>query len=146
MTPEEYADEIMGSEAIMWLVAGANHPDMWLTDLREMYDEWVKLGGKGYGKRHIIEEIELGAERADGWGLAPATPEEDALLDEWDEDSDYCSVCDILLADLGGSSHYHCGNCGEETGMMGCSMLYDDGEWDFACKPENANRKRKSYK
>ncbi len=50
-THAEYADLVMGSEAMMWLCAGANHQEMWLGDLRKMYDEWQRRGGKTWGKR-----------------------------------------------------------------------------------------------
>ena len=43
------AQEICDSEAFMWLMAGANHPEMHLDVLREAYDRYRELGG-GYGR------------------------------------------------------------------------------------------------
>ena len=36
------------SEALMWLMAGANHPELHLEALRPIYNEYRETGG-GYG-------------------------------------------------------------------------------------------------
>jgi hypothetical protein len=46
MTAEEWAVEMVSSEAFMWLMAGANHPEAHLDALREAYAEYKAAGGK----------------------------------------------------------------------------------------------------
>jgi hypothetical protein len=50
VTPEEWALAIVSSEAFMWLMVGANHPELHLRDLREGYREYQAAGGKAWGR------------------------------------------------------------------------------------------------
>lgn len=49
-TPEGIALKIMQSEAMMWLMVGANHPDLWIRDLRPGWDAYVAAGDKTQGR------------------------------------------------------------------------------------------------
>jgi hypothetical protein len=49
-----------------------------------------------------------------------------------DEDDD--GWCDICGEDYSGESHYHCGNCGEVTGMFGHFNPEAEG---FFCQPRD---------
>lgn len=42
----------------------------------------------------------------------------------------HCDICDQCFNE----SHYHCGNCGEETGMFG---HYDFDTHEFTCVSSN---------
>lgn len=44
------AKSICDSEAFMWLMVGANHPEAHLMALREAWKAYTDAGG-GYGKR-----------------------------------------------------------------------------------------------
>jgi hypothetical protein len=57
MTAEQYANAVLGSEQFMWLMAGANHPEAHLADLRTMYAEWQRLGGVTWGKKKSDEAV-----------------------------------------------------------------------------------------
>ena len=46
MTPEEWALAIVQSEAFMWLMVGANHPEAHLSVLRGAWDQYRAVGGK----------------------------------------------------------------------------------------------------
>ena len=48
---DRLANAILGSEAFMWLMAGANHPPAHLASLRPAYYKWLSAGGKSYGKK-----------------------------------------------------------------------------------------------
>ncbi len=43
MTKEELAKQIVESDAFMWLMAGANHPESHLNALRPAYREYKEL-------------------------------------------------------------------------------------------------------
>jgi hypothetical protein len=45
----EWAVGIVASEAFMWLMAGANHPEVHLNALREAYERYKASGGKVWG-------------------------------------------------------------------------------------------------
>lgn len=47
----EIADEILSSESFLWLMAGTNQADSHISSIRPLYEEWIKSGGKTWGKR-----------------------------------------------------------------------------------------------
>lgn len=49
-TPEEIATSVMQSEAMMWLMVGANHVESHLDILREAWAAYIAAGGLTYGK------------------------------------------------------------------------------------------------
>ena len=66
---------------------------------------------------------------------------EDGFEDD-DTDDEQCPYCDYNPKYDGYTSHYHCGRCGEETGMMGHYRVIDDHENDvhwqgFTCDVNN---------
>lgn len=51
LTPEQVAVEAMGSEAMLWLMCGSNHPEAQLSVLRRYWEKYIEVGGKTWGKR-----------------------------------------------------------------------------------------------
>lgn len=47
--------------------------------------------------------------------------------EDYEYEPDYCDICFDEIT----SSHYHCGNCGQESGMMG---HYSGLKGEFTCK------------
>lgn len=47
----EIADTILSSESFLWLMAGSNHIDGHLATIRPLYEDWIKSGGKTWGKQ-----------------------------------------------------------------------------------------------
>jgi hypothetical protein len=50
MSAEQWAVAIVSSEAFMWLMVGANHPESHLETLRDAYDQYRDSGGKTWGR------------------------------------------------------------------------------------------------
>ena len=50
-TKEEIADEILGSEAFLWLMCGSNYIESHLANLRPAWDAWLLAGGKSWGRQ-----------------------------------------------------------------------------------------------
>lgn len=48
-TPENIAMAFMRSEPMMWMMAGANHPDAHLSVLRAWWRRYIDAGGPTYG-------------------------------------------------------------------------------------------------
>jgi hypothetical protein len=48
-TKEEIANEILGSESFMWLMAGSNHVESHLEAIRPAYAAWKAAGGLYWG-------------------------------------------------------------------------------------------------
>lgn len=56
----------------------------------------------------------------------------------WPDEPERC--CD---QDYGGS-HYHCGGCGQVSGMMGCAECHRTGKFDYPQPTKKKAKRRRS--
>lgn len=97
------------------------------TDAVELEDRVAELEGL------LVQAEDYARDAADAAAVdtADSTDPGDDEDDDKDDDTYWCTPCQMRI---GHESHYHCGNCGQVSSMLGHSNL----NGGFDCQPEPA--------